>query len=334
MYFDSRVDGVNWVASPTAGFVLPSGISEYHSAKVNARYFRVRLVNGSGAQSYLRLYTYFGPHTHPSAPLNQTLGADAAAMVVRTTDPKIDKELGRLGGVQSRSKFGYTPTVGASVVIGTPATWVHCWAYGGQRTAPTASFTPYLASSSTADTAVTYSVEYLDANGVAQTATGITLTGRTGKSVGVTATDVSRIWNDGSTNQVGQVTCTIADNFTDGVPTNQNEVVAAAPAADQQSTVMAFRVPASTKCILDEVHASCVRDTGADTSVVAMLQTREPGGVWRTREPLMMATASPVSQPLSGITLTAGTDVRMEIRDVSDNGTNVACTLNYTLVEV
>lgn len=84
LYFDFSVDGTNWNTFPTAGFSIASGIHEFHTAVKGPRYFRVRLVNGSGAQSYLRLYTYFGQFRHGNAPLNQSIGADSDAVVTRS----------------------------------------------------------------------------------------------------------------------------------------------------------------------------------------------------------------------------------------------------------
>lgn len=67
LYFDFSVDGTNWSTFPTAGFAVSAGIHEFHTAVKGPRDFRVRLVNGSGAQSYLRLYTYFGTFRQDTA---------------------------------------------------------------------------------------------------------------------------------------------------------------------------------------------------------------------------------------------------------------------------
>lgn len=84
LYFDFSVDGTNWNVFPTAGFSVVSGIHEFHTAVKGPRYFRARLVNGSGAQSYLRLYTYFGTFRHGNAPLNQSIGSDSDAIITRS----------------------------------------------------------------------------------------------------------------------------------------------------------------------------------------------------------------------------------------------------------
>ena len=76
LYFDFSGDGVNWDSTfPVAGFQVASGIPEFHTAVKLGRYFRVRFVNDSGAQTYLRLFTYYGMNFIPSnSPLNQSIG--------------------------------------------------------------------------------------------------------------------------------------------------------------------------------------------------------------------------------------------------------------------
>ena len=59
LYFDFSNDGTNWTVFPVNGFEVASGVHEFHVAVKGPRYFRVRLVNDTGAQSYLRLYTYY-----------------------------------------------------------------------------------------------------------------------------------------------------------------------------------------------------------------------------------------------------------------------------------
>lgn len=60
LYFDFSNDGDNWLTFPVNGFQVSAGIHEFHTAVKGPRWFRVRLVNGAAAQTYLRLYTYFG----------------------------------------------------------------------------------------------------------------------------------------------------------------------------------------------------------------------------------------------------------------------------------
>ncbi|MDB4725966.1 hypothetical protein OAF54_00925 [bacterium] len=107
LYFDFSVDGTNWTTFPVQGFQVASGIHEFHTAVKGPRYFRVRLVNDTGAQSYLRLYTYFGQFRQGNSPLNQTVGLDTDAIHVRPTSFQDEVRIGRRSGVTGWNKFGY-----------------------------------------------------------------------------------------------------------------------------------------------------------------------------------------------------------------------------------
>lgn len=84
LYFDFSNDGTNVDTFPTDGFTIASGIHEYHTAQKGYRYFRVRLVNDTGAQSYLRLYTSYGWFDQGIAPIGFTIADDADAKVVKS----------------------------------------------------------------------------------------------------------------------------------------------------------------------------------------------------------------------------------------------------------
>ena len=61
LYFDFSNDGTNWNVFPPTGFDLTANVHEAHKALKAGRYFRARVTNTSGsAQTYLRLYTYYG----------------------------------------------------------------------------------------------------------------------------------------------------------------------------------------------------------------------------------------------------------------------------------
>ena len=107
LYLDFSVDGTNYSTFPTAGFAVSAGIHEFHQASKGPRYFRTRLVNGSAAQSYLRLYVYFGSFTISNAASNQSIGLDSDAIAVRSTDYQDEVRRGLRGGVTAWNKWGY-----------------------------------------------------------------------------------------------------------------------------------------------------------------------------------------------------------------------------------
>ena len=263
-------------------------------------------------------------------------GADGSATDVSTAaplpvvDPVIDLALGNVTGTRFRYKFGYIQDLGTGVQLGNAATWVHCWSYGGIRTSPSSSFTPYMASSDNTDV-TTITCEYLDADGYRQTVAK-TLTGQTSVSLGVTATELFRAYNSGSTALAGTVEIAIADNFTTGEADTQNEVVCTVPVNDEQSEVLAERVQTGKQLVLLELRLAATRASGADGSIIGAFQVRESGGVWRTKVPLDVATRQ-VEIDMRGNVLAAGSDYRVQIRDVSDNDTNISGTLLYYEVD-
>ena len=114
LYFDFSPDGTNVNTFPTNGFKVSSGIHEFHTAVKGPRYFRVRLVNDSGAQSYLRLYTYYGVFDNPNAPLNQSIGLDSDGISTRPSLFQDEVRIGRRSGITGWNKFGYRTNLTAT----------------------------------------------------------------------------------------------------------------------------------------------------------------------------------------------------------------------------
>ena len=122
LYFDFSVDGTNWNTFPSSGFLLRAGIHAFHTASKGPRQFRVRLVNASGAQTYLRLKTYYGKFIQPMAPLNQQLSVDADAIATRPSSAQDEITLGRRAGATGWTKFAYrtnlTAATGEQLITG------------------------------------------------------------------------------------------------------------------------------------------------------------------------------------------------------------------------
>lgn len=116
LYFDWSVDGSNWHVFPVAGIAVSANIPKYWPAVKGGRYFRVRFVNGSSAQSTFRLTTYFGESFVPSiSALGISWNADDPAQLIRIgNDHALDIARGFSGGQKGVSKFGANPNVTAS----------------------------------------------------------------------------------------------------------------------------------------------------------------------------------------------------------------------------
>ena len=144
IYFDFSPDGTNWDSSfPPLGFQVANGITEFHTAVKGPRYFRVRLINDTGAQSYLRLYTYYGTFRQGNLPLNATIGQDSDAIIVRPTDFETEVALNRYAGAAAWNKFGYNDAVpiGTEVIA----------SFGGLYVPPTTASTIRFVSTDAAD---------------------------------------------------------------------------------------------------------------------------------------------------------------------------------------
>ena len=109
VYVDFSVDDVNWTSFPVNGYALNSNNSRVlvDSAEKAARYFRVRIVNGVVAQTYLRCHVYFGVFRQLNAPLNQSVSLYAGGTNVRPTIAQDEITRGLRGGVSQLNKFSF-----------------------------------------------------------------------------------------------------------------------------------------------------------------------------------------------------------------------------------
>ena len=169
LYFDFSNDGSNWDSTfPVAGFQVARGISEFHTAVKLGRYFRVRLVNDSGAQTYLRLTTYYGINFAPSvAPTNQGIGIDSDALTTRPTIFTDEVQRGLRSGVTAFNKFGYRD--GLTAANGEETVWATTGNFVPMTTASTFTIAYNNATDGSGTTGATQLyLYYIDANGLAQ----------------------------------------------------------------------------------------------------------------------------------------------------------------------
>jgi len=120
LYFDFSPDGTNWDSTfPTAGFLVAANITEFHTAVKLGRYFRLRLINGTGGdQTYLRITTYYGMNFTPSiSPVNQSYGLDADATIVKTVPHWLQVNRGLVSGITFINKFGKNAAASAGDTI-------------------------------------------------------------------------------------------------------------------------------------------------------------------------------------------------------------------------
>lgn len=190
LYCEFSPDGTNWDTSLSF---------QYDTARINpphifvkaSRYFRVRFENTSGvAQTFLRLYTYYGSFQKLTAPINGTLAENYDAIVTRPTDYHYEVAMGKRQGRTTWNKFGYNDDVdtGGEEIIGS---------FGGTFNVMTTADTLDIVSSSANDAAAgtgaqSILITGIDANSLAQTEI-VTMNGLTTVTTSNTWLGVNRV---------------------------------------------------------------------------------------------------------------------------------------------
>jgi hypothetical protein len=115
LFFDFSINGVNADSTfPVSGFATVANIPTVQPSAVNGRYFRVRYVNGSVAQTEFRLGAFWGDASNFYAPLNQPYSLSSAAIITRSPWTWLDVSRGLASGLDSIKKFGRNSSVGTS----------------------------------------------------------------------------------------------------------------------------------------------------------------------------------------------------------------------------
>lgn len=276
LYFDFSPDGVNTNTFPVAGFPVAAGIHEFHAVVKAGRYFRIRYINGSGAQSYLRLYTYYGLFRQPNAPLNSTLAQDSDAIVVRTVDTILDISAGRFAGFTAVHKFGHAPS---GVQTSVTDIWSRADATPTQQiwVAPTQARIHAIASSSDVDGktgaptsagARTVRITGLISWAAAESSETVTLDGTTAVNTVSSYVIIHRmkVLTAGTTSiNVGTITATAATDAT---------ITAVIIPGEGQTSMAIYGVPSTQKFYMTSFTAS-INDSTATVRVDMSLRVNE-----------------------------------------------------------
>jgi len=172
LFFEFSTDGTNWDSTfPVAGFKVSSGIPDFHTAVKLGRYFRVRFINDTGAQTYLRLATYYGMNfTCANHPYNQAVSTDTDATTTRPSDFGDEVVIGLRTGVRHFNKFSYR--TGLTAANGEETIWATTGNFTPMTTASTFTIAYDAATDGLGTTgALTLFFDYLASDGMYATAT-------------------------------------------------------------------------------------------------------------------------------------------------------------------
>ena len=247
LYFDFSKDGVNVDTFPTAGFQVASGTHEFHPALKGPRYFRVRLVNASGANAtYLRLYTYFGQFRQPNAPANAVIQQDADAIVTRPLDFNLNVAQLKYAGHQTIFKDGDNPDIRSGTVP------EDVWDNGGTYTGfPISAAAAEVVSTNAGDTGTLFYAYLESPTSESYVTASVTLNGTTPVALG------HNVWRcnfmfydtgDDTTFNLGTISL-----YHTATPAN---IFCTIRAGFSQSFCAAYTVPYGSKAYIDRITAN------------------------------------------------------------------------------
>lgn len=259
IYFDFSVDGTNWTTDPEAGFSCGSSKPVVRVAEKLGRYFRLRIVNGSAAQTFLRAYVYYGDLVPFDAALNQSIALDSGGASTRPTIAQDEIIRDLRSGVTYLGKFGYRDTTTAAV--GEETLWADNSNLVIMTTADTFDITYNNATDGTGGTgARTLLIDYLDANSKLQQAVHV---------LGGTGTDTTAFTGLGINRAVvisngGAGYNTNAITFTD---TSGGNTQAYIPATDSVTQQLVVHCPINSVPILKYLRVTGNRTGGSSPTV-------------------------------------------------------------------
>ena len=116
--FQFSPDNVTWSTFPVNGFTITANIWEFHTAVKLPRYFRWSFLP-DGNNSTFDAYVYYGTFRQGNAPLNQSIGDDSDALIVRSVQVGVEPDNVTYSNVKKDgSAFETTDNLGGTTLDG------------------------------------------------------------------------------------------------------------------------------------------------------------------------------------------------------------------------
>lgn len=214
------------------------------------------------------------------------------------------------------------------------------WTYGGTYTYNNTPSIQYISSDNPADLGQVITVQGLDEN-YNQLSVDVLLNGQSQTQIGTgeTFVRVFRAFNAGPTTFAGNVLIYDDTNggVVGGIPTVLTSIKAEIRAADQQTYMALYTVPAGYTAFFMGGAISLTTVASAGKSAQIELLTRNFGGVFRSQEivGLVSTGSSAFSQDLNALgpfRISEKTDIRVSAKEVSTNDTGVSAYFSLLLV--
>jgi len=321
-YMEFSPDTENWDSSLM--YRVEANVNEVHRLTVTRAYFRVRVVNDSGAdQTVLRVQTLAGEVSHLSSPLNSSIQADADAAVSRTFGEEFMAARGLLSDVQIINKFGRNSDVDTGTVP--EDVWNGGSTYAGFPTGAPEEFQVF--SSSASDVGV-LTFTYLASDTSTAYSTGtVTLNGTTPVNTGVTGYRMHAAnYSSGSATTFNVGTITLRHRTTTA------NVFCVMPVGRSQTNICVYTVPAGSTAYIRRLF--CRMIGSATGQVDGSVWVRTLNGSPRLRRPFTAGTSAPFEEyPYGGLVIQAGADITVRISSASANNLDIIAGFDIVLVK-
>ena len=325
LYVDFSIDGGSNYDTAIP-YSVTASTGEFHIIVKGRRTCRVRFVNGSAAQTYLRLQTQFGTFRQPNSGLSTPIQQDADAATVRAITEEVAIAGGLFTGYSIVNKFGTNGDIDTGTVP------EDMWDVGGVYTGfPDSDLELVEVVSSDANDAAagtgarTIRISGLDANYDVQSET-ITLNGTTP----VDSVNTYRRVNTATIQSAGSGRVN-AGTITIRHTTTTANVFGSIVAGRNQTNIGAYTIPAGYTGYMRHLHGS-IRG-GTNATIDGNIWTRAFGGVFRSRRPFTIGLNAPLNDTIyGGLVFTEKSDITIRITSASAN--NCSLTGGFDLILV
>lgn len=326
LYLELSIDGgTNWDTS--IPYVVSAGVGEFHTVVKGQRTCRVRFVNGSTAQTYLRLQTQYGTFRQPNSGLSTPIQQDADATTVRAITEEVAIAGDLFTGYSIVNKFGTNGDIDTGSVP------EDIWEGGGTYTGfPDSTLETISVSSSSANDASagtgarTVRVTGLDSNYDVISET-VTLNGTTP----VATTQQFRRAHTATVQTAGSGGVN-AGTLTFNHTTTTANVFLSMVAGRNQTNAAVYTVPAGHTAYMRYLHAA-IR-SGGTAALDGFIWTRSFGGVFRSRRPYTIGSSYRLADYIyGGLVFTEKSEIVLRISSSSSNNISVNGGFDLILVK-
>lgn len=309
-------------------YIVTADIGEFHTLIKGPRTCRIRYVNGSTPQTYLRLQTVYSTFRLPNSGLSTPIQQDTDALTVRAITEESAIVSGLFTGYSITNKFGTNEDIDTGTLP------KDIWENGGVYTGfpDTTLETVEILSDSASDTAAgtgarTIRITGLDSGYNIQQET-ITLNGTTP----VASVNQYRRIHTGMIVTAGIGGVNVGNITVRHSATEANIFLFMLPGRNQ-TNYSAFTVPSGHTAYMRYLHGSIRGTTQAVTPAVVEgnIWTRPFEGVFRSRRPFVISSSCRLFDVIyGGLQFTEKTDIILRITTASGN--NISVSGGYDLI--